>query len=67
MKRKRRQKGKRSIATKKQVESMSKGWVSLKKEGEKEGKSFAKLKFTIMVVRQRDSEAGQVDKGKGTP
>ncbi len=28
---------------------------------------FAKLKFTIMVVGQTDSEAGQVDKGKGTP
>ncbi len=27
---------------------------------------FAKLKFTIMVVGQRDSEAGQVDKGKVT-
>ncbi len=41
--------------------------ASFKKEGEKEGKSFAKLKFTIMVVGQRDSEAGQIDKGKGTP
>ncbi len=41
--------------------------VSLKKERKKEGKSFANLKFTIMVVGQRDSEAGQVDKGKRTP
>ncbi len=32
---------------------------------EKEGKSFAKLKSTIVVVDQRDSEAGEVDKGKG--
>ncbi len=32
-----------------------------------EGKRFAKLKFTIMIVGQRDSEAGEVHKGKGTP
>ncbi len=32
----------------------------------KKGKSVAKLKSTIVVVRQRDSEAGEVDKGKGT-
>ncbi len=32
---------------------------------EKEGKSFAKLKSTIVVVGQRDSEAGEVDEGKG--
>ncbi len=44
---------------------MSKGGVSLKKEVEKEGK--VKPKSMIMVVGQRDSEAGQVDKGKGTP
>ncbi len=31
-----------------------------------EGVSFAKLKSTIMVVGQRESDAGDVDKEKGT-
>ncbi len=30
-------------------------------------KSFAGLKSTIMMVGQSDSEAGEVDKGKGAP
>ena len=29
---------------------------------EKEGNSFAKLKSTIMIIGQRDSEAGEVEK-----
>ncbi len=32
---------------------------------EKEGKSFTKLKSTITIV-ERDSEAGELGKGKGT-
>ncbi len=46
---------------------MSKGGGQFKKGRRKRRKMFAKLKFTIMVVGQRDSEAGQVDKGKVTP
>ncbi len=49
---------------------MSKGGGQFQKgrrKYEKEGKSFAKLKSTIMIVGHRDSEAGEVDKGKGTP
>ncbi len=34
---------------------------------EKEGKSFANLKSTIIVVGQIHLEAGEVDKGKGAP
>ncbi len=30
---------------------------------EKEGKRFTKPKFTIMIEGQKDSEAGEVDKG----
>ncbi len=38
-------------------------------EGEttKQKESFTKLKSTIIIVGQRDSEAEEVDKGKGTP
>ncbi len=50
------------------MESTRKGGVSYEKEGKKyeKSESFAKLKSTIMTVRQRDSEAGEVDKGKGS-
>ncbi len=50
------------------VESASKGKGQFQKGRRKyeiEGKIFAKLKSTIVVVGQRDSEAGEVDEGKG--
>ncbi len=51
-----------TINCKKRVES------NHRVEYEKEGYSFAKPKSTIMIERQRDSEAGEVDKGgEGTP
>ncbi len=40
--------------------------VSLKKKGESrkaEVKNFTKTKSTIMIETQKDSEAGEVDKG----
>ncbi len=39
-----------------------------KVKAEKEGKSFTKPKSTIMIEGQKDSEAGEVDKGgENTP
>ncbi len=49
------------------VESSSKGSISFKKKGEnkKAEVNFTKPKSTIMIKRQKDSEAGVVDKEKG--
>ncbi len=47
------------------MKSLSKGSISFKKEGEytKNRQHFTKPKSTIMIEGQRDSEAGEVDKG----
>ena len=59
------QKGERLIVTKSGWIRRVKAEVSFtgRRKYEKEGKSLAKLKSTIMrVVGQRDSEAGDLDK-----
>ena len=52
------------------MESSRKDDVKLIKEGEnfeREGKSFAMPKYIILMEEQRDSEAGEADKGgRGT-
>ncbi len=50
------------------MKSLSKGSISFKKEGGNTKKigNISQSKSTIMIG-QRDSEAGEVDKGEGTP